>query len=57
VGPPEAPPASRPRADTRFGTCVAFVSSPEAAFRKAGKDDKLVFVLHISGNFEDSGFT
>jgi hypothetical protein len=37
-----------------YGTTVDFVESPKEAARKAGK---LVFVLHVSGNFEDPRFT
>jgi hypothetical protein len=35
------------------GTSVQFFDTPSEAARKAKKDEKLVFVLHISGNFED----
>jgi len=40
-----------------YGTQVAFVSSPIEAARKALKERKLLFVLHLSGNFEDKKFT
>jgi hypothetical protein len=40
-----------------YGTQVAFVSSPTEAGRKALKERKLLFVLHLSGNFEDKQFT
>ncbi len=40
-----------------FGTRVKFVSSPSEAARIARQEQKLVFVLHVSGNFEDSRFT
>jgi hypothetical protein len=40
-----------------YGTQVAFVSSPAEAARKALKERKLLFVLHLSGNFEDRKFT
>jgi hypothetical protein len=40
-----------------YGTQVAFVSSPAEAARKALKERKLLFVLHLSGNFEDKKFT
>ncbi len=49
--PPEPPPPQR------FGTSVEFVSSPAEASRSARWDEKLVFILHVSGNFEDSKFT
>jgi len=40
-----------------FGTSVEFADSPSAAAAKAKKEQKLVFVLHVSGNFEDPRFT
>ena len=40
-----------------FGTAVEFVDTPSAAAQQAKKDEKLVFVLHVSGNFEDPRFT
>ena len=39
------------------GTAVRFVSSPAAAARLAKLDEKLVLVLHVSGNFETPDFT
>jgi hypothetical protein len=39
------------------GTAVAFLPSPKIAEEEAVKQHKLVFVLHVSGNFEDPGFT
>jgi hypothetical protein len=41
----------------RFDTAVNFVDSPVEAFKQATKDNKLTFVIHVSGNFEDSKFT
>jgi hypothetical protein len=40
-----------------FGTAVDFVDSPKDAAKLARKDEKLVFVLHISGHFEDPKLT
>jgi hypothetical protein len=40
-----------------FGTSVDFVDTPSEAARLAKKQEKLVFVLHVSGNFEDPRFT
>ena len=40
-----------------FGTTVEFVDTPSAAAKQAKKEQKLVFVLHVSGNFEDPRFT
>jgi hypothetical protein len=39
------------------GTNVHFYKSPSEAARAANKEEKLVFVLHISGLFEDPDFT
>jgi hypothetical protein len=39
------------------GTSIDFVSSPSDAAKQAKKEEKLVFVLHVSGNFEDPRFT
>ena len=40
-----------------FGTKVDFVDTPKEAATLARKQEKLVFVLHVSGNFEDPRFT
>ncbi len=40
-----------------FGTSVIFADSPIEAAKQALKQEKLVFVLHVSGLFEDSDFT
>lgn len=48
---PAAPPTNN------FGTSVNFVATPRLAFRQAFQEDKLVFLLHVSGNFEESAFT
>jgi hypothetical protein len=40
-----------------FGTNVKFVKTPSEAGRQAFKEEKLVFVLHVSGEFEDPTFT
>ena len=40
-----------------FGTSVTFADSPIAAAKQALKEEKLVFVLHVSGLFEESDFT
>jgi hypothetical protein len=39
------------------GTRVDFVDTPGQAAKIAKKEEKLVFVLHVSGNFEDPRFT
>jgi hypothetical protein len=40
-----------------LGTSVEFVDNPATAARTAAREDKLLFILHVSGNFEDPGFT
>jgi hypothetical protein len=52
-----AKPSSQARSCGSFGTSVAFLSTPSDAARQAKKDEKLVFVLHVSGHFEDPRFT
>ncbi len=39
------------------GTRIEFVDTPREAAKIAKKEQKLVFVLHVSGNFEDPRFT
>ena len=39
------------------GTNVDFLDTPSDAAKKAKKEQKLVFILHVSGNFEDPKFT
>lgn len=68
AGEPAAPPAPAFRLpDTElvpggdrcktFDTKVRFHPGPAEAVEEAKKDRKMLFVLHISGNFEDPGFT
>ena len=40
-----------------FGTTVEFVGTPSEAARQAKRDEKLVFILHVSGHFEDPKLT
>jgi hypothetical protein len=39
------------------GTTLEFVNTPAEAAKLAKQKQKLVFVLHVSGNFEDPGLT
>jgi hypothetical protein len=39
------------------GTAVEFVDTPLEAAKLAAQQKKLVFVLHVSGYFEDPDFT
>jgi len=43
--------------DHRHGTSLDFVDDPAAAAEKALKENKLLFILHVAGNFEDDKFT
>ena len=40
-----------------FGTTVSFTDSPAEAARQARQEEKLVFVLHVSGHFETPEYT
>jgi len=40
-----------------YETAIHFMKNLETAQKKAKADDRLVFVLHLSGNIEDPGFT
>ena len=40
-----------------FGTAVHLLKTPSDAAKQALKEQKLVFVLHVSGDFEDPDFT
>ena len=40
-----------------FATAVEFVRNAPEAARLAKQENKLTFILHLSGNFEDPGFT
>ena len=40
-----------------FGTSLTFADSPAQAAKLALKEEKLVFVLHVSGHFEESEYT
>jgi hypothetical protein len=45
-----------PKAET-YGTSVRFLGNPAQAAETALREGKLLFVLHVSGNFEDPCFT
>ena len=40
-----------------YGTSLEWVANPSAAAAQAKKEEKLVFVLHVSGHFEDAAVT
>ena len=43
--------------DRSLNTALTWAKSPGAASEQARNEGKLVFVIHVSGNFEDPGFT
>lgn len=45
------------RGEGSCGTSIEFVDTPKEAAALAKKEQKLVFVLHVSGHFEDPRFT
>jgi hypothetical protein len=55
AAPLEAPAGKPPTA--LLGTTVEFVDNPQLAARTAAREGKLLYVLHVSGNFEDPQFT
>ena len=40
-----------------YGTSVQWAGTPSEAATKAKAEEKLVFILHVSGLFEDPSFT
>lgn len=52
-----APAAGEAPGCGQYGTAVNFVDDPTKAAALALKEKKLLFVLHVAGNFEDSHFT
>jgi hypothetical protein len=58
AAPEDVWPADRQGPDREtFGTTVEFVRNAPEAGRIADSQHKLLFLLHVSGNFEDAGFT
>ena len=51
------PGLEKPACDGDYGTSVHFEKTPSDAAKKALKEEKLVFVLHVSGHFEDPRLT
>jgi hypothetical protein len=44
-------------ANRSLNTALTWAKSPAEAAKQAKREGKLVFLIHVSGNFEDSGFT
>jgi hypothetical protein len=57
ASPPVKPKPSESECGGDYGTSVVFEDTPKDAARKADKEQKLVMILHVSGQFEDSGLT
>ena len=49
--------SSRRSVPEKYGTAIEFLSRPTEAARQALHEEKLLFVLHVSGNLEDAKFT
>lgn len=47
----------QPAACSNLRTRVTFHSHPPEAFRQAARENKLVLMVHLSGNFDDQAFT
>ena len=45
------------RVDRSLDTALSWARSPAEASERAAREGKLVFLIHVSGNFEDPGFT
>jgi hypothetical protein len=43
--------------DRKLNTALNWSATPEAAAAQANRDGKLVFLIHVSGNFAQPGFT
>ncbi len=43
--------------DPKLGTAITWMPTPDAASRAARDDDKLVFMIQVSGNFARQEFT
>jgi hypothetical protein len=54
---PVLPAANAAPACSNHGTAVTFFENPPDAFRQAARENKLVLMVHLSGNFEDPAFT
>jgi hypothetical protein len=60
--PPDLAPAPKARDAAvvpcdKLGTRIVFQKNPVDAFKLAKKENKLVYMMHLSGNFEDTAFT
>ena len=51
------PPTCKKCKKETYGTTIQWEGSVKDAAKKAKDEKKLVFVLHVSGHFEDAKFT
>ena len=51
------PPKTCQKPSGVFGTSLAFATNPTEARKQAAAKEKLLFLLHVSGDFDDPGFT
>jgi hypothetical protein len=51
------PPKTCEKPSGMFGTSLIFAADPTEAKKQAAAKEKLVFLLHVSGDFDDAGFT
>ena len=54
---PADPPAKGATCSGDYGTSIFFEDTPKQAAAAALKEEKLVFILHVSGHFEDPKLT
>jgi hypothetical protein len=45
------------KADRKLNTLLEWSSTPQLAAEQAARDGKLVYLIHVSGNFAQPGFT
>jgi hypothetical protein len=57
IAPPEPVKPATDEKGGQFGTKIHFARSQSVAFDRGVREQKLVMVLHLAGNFEDPGFT
>ena len=55
--PPSLVPEKTGESCGSYGTQIEFTDSPSDAAKKAKKEGMLVFILHVSGHFEDLRIT
>lgn len=55
--PVESAPTCTRCGERTFGTSIEWAGSVPEAAQRAQAEEKLVFVLHVSGHFENPGYT